>query len=213
MTQLTSISNLRKSPAIQSRVDNVERFLKALNPAWKAEWFFPIAVINVSNDQADCSWVRDHTGTHHKGDGNLFIGAFMTTADAVIQNLKGLRLNSEADYPKLHDALKSAFGAVVDWTQGMALEAAVTQAPFAQKAVETKPALEASGSIAKAKKSSSVKPIAVRKTKLDDAKALFSDLTPKQKVDLMVFVQEKVGASKACQEITSKGVSAAQVGA
>lgn len=230
MTQLTSIKNLRNSHAMQSRVENVMRFLQSHNKDWQAEWAFPIALINLSNDQADCTWVRNATGTHIKPTEVVGVGGKIMTAEHIINNLKGLSVRTVEDLAKMNDAIVSAVGNSLSWTHGLVIQpqgAAVAQAPFVPPAlkvapeIKSKPAMSPSGSVISARKSASpkksaastVKPISVRKTKLDEAKALFSDLTPKQKVELSVFVQEKVGASKACQEIANKGVSAAQVGA
>lgn len=219
MSQLTSIANLRKSTALQTRVENVMRYLKTLNPNWHPDWYFPIAIINVSNDSDDCSWVRSHTGTHHKGLGLLMLGnergGSTTEAEKVIANLKGFSARSSTDYAKLNELLTSAFGVPVDWTKGFtefvqAEEVAATQSPFAQPTAASHSA-NSDSSAAEApkvatvrksgpKKFSAIKP-AARPTKLDDAKKLFSDLTPKQKVELSVWVQEKVGASKACQDL------------
>lgn len=217
MSQLTSIQNLRNSSAMQSRVENVMKFLTKRNPQWQAEWFFPIAIINVSNGQDDCSWVRDHSSTHHKGDGMLYSEGASTEAAKVLANLKGFSARSEDDFAKLNELLTSAFGASVNWINGIGVGtgAAVEQVPFdASKAVEaspsgastssaraTKPAMQANGSPVQKARKSNPKPIkttAARPTKLDDAKKLFSDLTPKQKVDLLAWAEEKVLASKPC---------------
>lgn len=212
MTQLTSITNLRNSSAMQSRVECVMRFLKQQNPAWQADWFFPIAIIRVSNGSDDCSWVRDHTSTHHKGDGSLYQGGHNTEAAKVIENLKGFQANGEDDFTKLNELLTSAFGANIDWAQGFGVGVAAAPTPFVPEAAK-KPALQANGSPVKTRKSSAApKPIATqpaKRTKLDDAKALFSDLTPKQKVELLAWAEEKVLASKPCMVEREKLATAA----
>lgn len=63
----TSISKLRSSSAMQSRVDQLERFLKKQSPKYSPDMIFPIAVIAISNNAADdYRWVMDARGTHVK---------------------------------------------------------------------------------------------------------------------------------------------------
>lgn len=200
MTQLTSIQNLRASTAMQSRVTTVENFLKRLNRNWNAAWFFPIAFINVSNGDDDMHWVRSHTSTHHKGDGNLQLGGLAAPAASVIEALKGLHLDNENDLQKIDAALQQVFGQAVSWTVGLVTpEVAAAQVPFV--APQTAAAAPAAAKKV-ARKSSTVKPIATKPsaktTKLDEAKALFANLTPKQKVELVAWAEQKVLASKPC---------------
>lgn len=199
MSQLTSIQNLRNSDAMQSRVENVFKFLKGLNPAWDATWFFPIAIINVSNGGDDCQWVRSHTSTHHKGDGNLRISDKTMTATEIIEKLKGLRCDDETDFNKLNAALQA------NWMAGIVpAEVAAAQVPFEQASSQS------TAAPAKvARKSSTVKPIATKAsatkpTRLDEAKRLFNELTPKQKVELVAFAEQKILASKPCLEERAK---------
>lgn len=211
MSQLTSIAALRNSSAMQSRVTTVENFLKRLNRDWQAAWWFPIAFINVSNDDADMSWVRSHTSTHLKPGGSLKLGASTASVEAVIESLKGLRLETEADLPKIDEALSKAFGTPVAWINGLVpTEVAAAQAPFAQTGTQLQGSVPSSAAtpttaVAKkvARKSSTVKPIATKPssskpTKLDEVKRLFNDLTPKQKVELAAFAEQKILASKPC---------------
>jgi hypothetical protein len=205
MTQLTSIENLRNSTAMKSRVENVMSFLKRLNPKWEPAWFFPIAIIRVSNDSADCSWVRDHTSTHHKGEGNLTLGGLTAPASAVIAALKGLQLNSQEDLAKIDAALPPVFGQAVSWSAGfVSSEVAAEQAPFAQTGGSAPTNLQPSAAAAKApaaRKSAAPKPITTKPakpTKLDEAKRLFNELTPKQKVEMAAYCEEKVLASRPC---------------
>jgi hypothetical protein len=207
MSQLTSITALRNSVAMQSRVENVMHFLKKQNPSWQADWYFPIAIINVSNDQADCTWVRDHSSTHHKGEGMLYSGGVSTEAQKVIANLKGFQARSEDDFVKLNELLTSAFGAPVNWINGFGVGtgAAVEQVPFSQS--DSTASTPATGSpVASAKRvvrvKKSVSP--TKMTKLDEAKKLFSDLTPKQKVDLVHWAERKIQSSVPCMQEREK---------
>jgi hypothetical protein len=206
MSQLTSIENLRNSPAIQSRVENVMKFLQGLNPNWHPSWFFPIGIIRVSNDGDDCTWVRNHTSTHHKGEGNLVINGVTVSAASVIEALKGVQANDMERLSNFNTALVPMAGATVDWAQGMLTpEVAAAQVPFVKTAASSAQPAKAAGTTTPAGASTKArKPIATKPTKLDAAKKLFSELTPKQKVDLVAWASEKVEASTACQAEKTK---------
>lgn len=146
MTTLTSIKSLRESDAMQSHVSKVETFLRHLNHDWNPEWWFPIALINVSNDNYDCSWVRSHTSTHLKpktGD-MIQIGESCAPAEEVVNALKGLTLRNSDDLHKINDMLFPAvFRTQPVWTAGMQLVAAPeTQQPTATADVNTVPEQE-----------------------------------------------------------------------
>jgi hypothetical protein len=159
-------------------------------------------VINVSNSSADCSWVRSHSSTHHKGDGNLTLGGLSATASAVIESLKGLTLHSNADLPKIDAALASVFGQAVSWTAGIQTsEVAAAQTPFSRPASSSSIAASAPAARKSAAKKTAapMKSIATKPTRLDDAKAQFNNLTPKQKVELVLWAAEKIEASAPCR--------------
>jgi hypothetical protein len=218
MSQLTSIQALRNSPALQYRVENVMQFLQRLNPNWQANWWFPIGIIRVSNGSDDCTWVRQHTSTHHKGVGSLVISGVTVKAEDVINALKNVQANDEERLSNFVDALAplGSAGQILDWKDGMiTAEDAAAQVPFDQQASTPAPAKKAAKKSASPRSSTAgapaVKPIATKTakpTKLDEVKKLFNDLTPKQKVEMQLYALEKVNASTACQAFIGVTASA-----
>lgn len=139
MSTLTSIQSLRNSDAEQGRVSKVENFLKRHNRDWKPEWWFPISIIVVSNDQDDCSWVRSHSSTHLKTKaGELIrIGGSLAPAEEVINALKGLQLRTEEDLNKISEVLAPVFKTPIAWDNGFQITTAETAQAVPQVAPET----------------------------------------------------------------------------
>jgi hypothetical protein len=128
----TSISALRNSHAMQDRVSSVERNLKKLNPQWKPEFLFPVAVVGLSNSVDDVEWVEYNTSVLLKSGPTRYYPAGLLSAGASAAELiKAL----EAVHPRhisrtqktivintalvqINAAIARAFGvAAYDWSK------------------------------------------------------------------------------------------------
>lgn len=67
----TTISNLRNSNAIASRVTRVENYLKRTYPGYTSEMLFPMFEVAASNPQEDYEWVVLAANTHAAGPAAL----------------------------------------------------------------------------------------------------------------------------------------------
>jgi len=92
----TTIRELRKSTAIQDRVDSVEKHLLRLNPDWKIDYWFPVIAIGLSNVNDDVDWVMgrgDLLLGHNTSGARVFVGDRYRQASSVLAVVRDISMD------------------------------------------------------------------------------------------------------------------------
>lgn len=139
----TNIKKLRASSAMESRVNTLERFVKdKMGPDFNVETAFPVAIVQLSNGNADFEWVMGHKSTHIK-DG------YVGTTKVAPTPTKSADVNSnteaEAQITRLESEVSATLGRPWKWTEGLLVAAAKPAAawPFPTQSGTTVPATPA----------------------------------------------------------------------